>query len=124
MVQPNAMSGRGFRLRIPAWSLEIVALIIFHAICGTQYQSIIELLETMIRIFDFCGEFLGKTKLWACAARKKKGEQTMVVQEKYYTDMFTFPIRFDDAQEYRKKSKGYLRSNQWDDLLIQVFIRS
>ncbi len=97
---------------------------IFRAICGMQYQSIIESLETMIRMFDFCGEFRGNTKLWACAARKKKCEHTKQVLRRCYTDMFTFPIRFDDTREYRKKIKGYLRSNQWDDLLIQVFIRS
>ncbi len=112
MVQPNAMSGRGFRLRIPAWPLEMVALMIFRAIRGTQYQSIIEVLETMIRMFSSCGEFRGKTKLWACAAREKKVEQTKRVQRRCYTDMFTFLIRFDDAREYRKKIKGYLRSNQ------------
>ncbi len=240
------------RKGIPAWHLEMVALMIFRAVCGTQYQSIldtyqsiednytldettasdmdlkkieseikklenqinmlldlyldgslnedtfkdrnsrlekeletwkdkrrvvetlasgqknyleerknddlVELLETMTRMFNFHGEtidadfvkhyvdkvvirsdhcyewminlsgdaenFEEKTKLWACAAREKKVEQTKRVQEEYYTDMFTFPVRFDEAREYRKRCGRYLRSNQWDDLLIQVFVRS
>ncbi len=120
-------------------------------------DNLIELLETMTNMFNFNGEtidedflehyvdkvvirsdhcyefminlrgdaesFEEKTALWACAPKAKKVEQTEKIQEEYYTEMFTFPVKFAEAHEYRKKFGGYVRTSQWEDLLVQVFVR-
>ena len=40
----------------------------------------------------------------------------------YRLRLFDLRIDFDQANEYRKMRKKYLRRNQWNDILVHVYI--
>jgi len=52
-----------------------------------------------------------------------KRENTMKMRDALYFPMFTFIINYDDAREYRKTWSKYLRTNQWEDIKVSVYIR-
>ncbi len=41
---------------------------------------------------------------------------------KEYNDVWTFVINFDEAEKYRKSRGGFLRKNQWKDLMVHVYM--
>ena len=47
-------------------------------------------------------------------------EQTIETQ---YQEAFFSILDFETARKFRKSNGNYLRTNQWDDLLVKVYIR-
>jgi len=58
-----------------------------------------------------------------CAALSEKREFTSEQIKNCYNEAFRFNITFTDAHKYCKSCDRYLRSNQWQDKVIIVYIR-
>lgn len=52
-----------------------------------------------------------------------RAQKTIALQQQFYIPFSTFHINFDEARAFKKKFGKYLRTNQWKDLTIKVYIR-
>lgn len=52
-----------------------------------------------------------------------KSENTIKMRDDIYKFMFEFIINFDEARAYRKRFGKYLRTNQWENIKISVYVR-
>lgn len=81
--------------------------------------------------FDFMINLKGDATEFAVSqAEFRKNEpyaaraaRTNKMLEEQYQPAFISVLDFETARKYRKDAGDYLRANQWDDLLVKVFIR-
>lgn len=52
-----------------------------------------------------------------------KAAKTIEMRERYYSPMFTLYINFDEVRAFKKKFGKYIRSNQWEDIVMKVYMR-
>lgn len=45
------------------------------------------------------------------------------IKEKYYTRAFAFIVSYEMAKDFRKRDGGYVRPTQWQDLIVDVYVR-
>ncbi len=54
---------------------------------------------------------------------EERAKKTLEMQQRSYQLVFTYTINFDQARAFRKKFGKYLRTNQWNDISIKVYLR-
>ena len=52
-----------------------------------------------------------------------KAKRTLNLQKEFYKLAFSFHINFDEARAFKKKFGKFLRTNQWKDITVRVFMR-
>ena len=52
-----------------------------------------------------------------------RAARTNKMLEEQYQPAFISVLDFETARKYRKDAGDYLRTNQWDDKVVKVFIR-
>ena len=80
--------------------------------------------EWMINVHGDAVEFLEENHKIAAAKLSEKRKFTRELQETKYDARFTDRVNFDEARKFRKAQGTYLRPNQWDDLLMVVYVRN
>lgn len=54
---------------------------------------------------------------------EKKRETAIRVRDDLYIHLYSFTINFDAARNYRKQWGKYLRTNQWEDIKVHIYLR-
>lgn len=52
-----------------------------------------------------------------------RAEKTKNMRDTKYTQMFTLYLNYEEALAFKKRFGKYLRINQWEDILVQVYLR-
>lgn len=52
-----------------------------------------------------------------------KAQKTLSLQREFYNLAFTFCINFDEARAFKKSFGKFLRTNQWKDIEVKVYVR-
>lgn len=80
--------------------------------------------EWYINLYGDASEFITKNDIRRHnEPYETRAQKTLNMQQQFYIPFSTFYINFDEARVFKKKFGKYLRTNQWKDLTIKVYIR-
>ena len=80
-------------------------------------------MEWLINLSGDAPDFMLQHQLTSNKEYSVRHEYNNQLMENHYELAFTFVLNYDDAHKYRKTFGKYLRSNQWEDILVKVYVR-
>lgn len=80
-------------------------------------------MEWLINLSGDAPDFMLQHQLTSNKEYSVRHEYNNQLMENHYELAFTFILNYDDAHKYRKSFGKYLRSYQWEDILVKVYVR-